>query len=344
MTKREVVRLVLEGKKPPYVPWHFGFTKEPKEILKARFKTDNLDIALDNHIVTLGNTTGFMQPMDNDQVKDIFGVIWDRSIDKDIGVIKNCMLPEADLSLLSMPDPCAPRCFADIQQRIAANPESFRVFCIGFSLYERAWTLRGMENLMMDMIENPEFVHGLLDAIADYNIAQVHEACKYDIDGVYFGDDWGQQTGLILGSKLWHEFIFPRVSRMYAAVHEHGKYVFIHSCGKVEELFDDLIGAGLNCFNPFQPEVMDVKALMKKYRGRLSFHGGLSMQKTLPFGSADDVRRESRELLELGTEGNYIFSPSHSVESDTPMENILAFIEEARAQAERSGVFQPSRE
>jgi uroporphyrinogen decarboxylase len=341
MTKREVVRLVLEGKKPPYVPWHFGFTKEPKEKLMRYFRTDNLDVALDNHILTLGNTNR-MEDIGNNRCKDIFGVIWDRSVDKDIGVVEKCMLSQPDLSALDLPDPLDSEIFKDMKQRIATRPDSFRVFCIGFSLYERAWTLRGMENLMMDMIENPEFVHGLLDAIADYNVAQVYEACKYDIDGVYFGDDWGQQTGLILGSKLWHEFIFPRVSRMYAAVHEHGKYVFIHSCGKVEELFDDLISAGLNCFNPFQPEVMDVKALMKKYRGRLSFHGGLSMQKTLPFGTPEDVRRESRELLELGKEGNYIFSPSHSVESDTPLENILAFIEEARVQAVRSGAFQTS--
>ena len=89
---------------------------------------------------------------------------------------------------------------------------------------------------------------------------------------------------------------------------------------------------GLNCFNPFQPEVMDVPHLMQQYRGRLAFHGGLSTQRTLPYGSVDDVRAESRRLLELGREGGYVFAPAHAVEGDVPLENMLAFIEVIQSQ------------
>ena len=186
---------------------------------------------------------------------------------------------------------------------------------------------------MMDFYDNPGFVKGLLGAIADYNIAQVRRALEYDIDAVYFGDDWGQQSGLLMGYGGWKEFIYPELKRMYGEVKAAGKRVFIHSCGDVDELFGDLVGIGLDCFNPFQPEVMDTRALMKEWRGRLSFWGGLSTQRTLPYGSSEDVRRESRELLGLGAAGNYIFSPSHAVEGDVSLANMVAFIEEAQGQA-----------
>ncbi|MDZ8120316.1 uroporphyrinogen decarboxylase family protein [Pontiella agarivorans] len=332
MTKREVVRMVLNGEKPPYVPWSYKFTEEPEQALAEYLGTDDLERAVGNHIVRVGSDIGFFDDLGNDRLKDVFGVIWDRSVDKDIGVCENVLIPEPTMEGFEFPDPLDKRFFENIEPKLNKYADCFRVFELGFSLYERAWTLRGMENLMIDMIEEPEFVHELMTAIADYNLAQVEEALKYDIDAVYFGDDWGQQSGLIMGPTFWREYILPQLKRMYGKVRSAGKFVMIHSCGDVDELFDDLVDAGLNCFNPFQPEVMDIHEILPAYHGRLAFHGGLSMQKTLPFGTVEDVRNESRDLLKLGADGGYIFSPSHSVESDTSIENIVAFIEEAFAQ------------
>jgi uroporphyrinogen decarboxylase len=327
MTKREVIHAVLAGQVPSYVPWSCGFTKEARAKLGEHFKPLELEDALQNHLLKLGSDIGFFTDLGDNRVQDVFGVTWDRSIDKDIGNVAGCVLPDPTLQHYSFPDPYDRRFFAEIPGRIARHGDRFRVFQIGFSLYERAWTLRGMQNLLMDFYDHPNFVRSLLESIADYNIAQIREALKYEIDAVYFGDDWGQQRGLQMGPRLWHQFIYPELKRMYSVVQAAGRYVFIHSCGDVDEIFEDLIGIGLNCFNPFQPEVMDVESLMEHYRGRLTFHGGLSTQRTLPFGTVEDVRVETKRLLAMGARGGYIFAPAHDVEGDVPLENMLAFIE-----------------
>jgi uroporphyrinogen decarboxylase len=332
ITKREVIHSILARQASPYVPWSCGFTQEARARLSEHFKPMDIEDALQNHLLKLGSDIGFFTNLGNNRVQDVFGVIWDRSIDRDIGNVEGCRLSEPTLKHYIFPDPLDPCFFTDIPERIAKYGDRFRVFQIGFSLYERAWTLRGMQNLLMDFYDHPEFVSGLLNAIADYNIAQVKEALKYDIDAVYFGDDWGQQHGLQMGPRLWRQFIYPVLERMYGVVHEGEKYVFIHSCGDVDELFDDLISIGVNCINPFQPEVMDVSSLLRKYRGRLTFHGGLSTQKTLPYGTVEEVRAETQRLLDEGCEGSYIFAPAHDVEGDVSLENILAFIELVQSQ------------
>ena len=332
MTRREVITSVLDGGRPPYVPWSYSFTVEAKEKLVEYYGHDDLIEAVGNHILGLGCDIGFFEDLGSNRVRDMFGVVWDRTIDKDIGNVEGCVLSRPSIEGYEFPDPLDRRFFENIPVLTGRYPDRFRMYQVGFSLFERAWTLRGLENFYIDLMDHPGFVDELLKAIADYNLAQVGEALKYDIDAVYFGDDWGQQHGLLMGPKIWHRHIYPVLRRMYGFVRDAGKYVIIHSCGDVDELFDDLIDIGLDCFNPFQPEVMDVRALIPKYRGRLAFHGGLSTQRTLPFGTADDVRRETRELIELGRDGGLILSPAHSVEGDVPLENMLAFIDTAMEQ------------
>ncbi len=138
MTKREIIRLVLDGQKPPYVPWSCGFTKEACAKLQPHFTPLELELALQNHFVKLGSDIGFFTDLGNDRVRDVFGVVWDRSIDKDIGNVEGCLLSAPTLEHYTFPDPLDRRFFADIPERINQYGDRFRVFQIGFSLYERS--------------------------------------------------------------------------------------------------------------------------------------------------------------------------------------------------------------
>ncbi len=327
MTRREVVARALAHERPPYVPWHFSFTAEAAELLAGHLGNADLDLAVGNHLCTLGDGIGFFEPLGADRWRDFFGVVWDRSVDRDIGIVVERPLAEPTLAGYRWPDPLDPRFFADIPARLARYGDRYRVFQLGFSLYERAWTMRGMEELLTDFALQPEFVDELLSAITEWNLAQVERALTYDIDAVYFGDDWGAQRGLQMSPAMWRRFILPHLRRLYGRVRDAGRAVFIHSCGAVDELFDNLVEAGVTCFNPFQPEVMDVHALLARYRGRLAFHGGLSTQHTLPHGTPAQVEAEAQRLLAAGAAGGYILSPAHAVEGDVPLVNLLASLE-----------------
>ncbi len=333
MTPRELVCLAIDHRSVPYTPWQIDLTSEPRAMLEAHFATGDLDRVMGNHLLQLGHGAMAMVEQHDGTVEDLWGVRWDRSQDQDIGQVANCLLPEPVLSDLRLPDPADPRIDAGCAERVARHGDAYRIWCIGFSLYERAWTLRGMDRLLMDFHDHPEFVRGLLRTIADWNLACLDRAIdRWQPDAVYFGDDWGSQRGLIMGHKLWSGFIRPELERMYRQVRQRGRRVVIHSCGKVDALFGDLVELGLSLFNPFQPEVIDVPAACAAWRGKLAFWGGLSTQRTLPRGSPDDVRAEANRLIALGRSGGVVAAPAHAVEGDVPLVNLLALIETFQAQ------------
>ncbi len=333
MLPRDIILDTINFKKPPYVPWSWWMTHQSIERIEAELGIKPEDMSGPQHIARLGSSLGDFRHVSGDIFHDNYGTTWDRSIDKDIGTPCDCPIKEPqDLDSYTFPDSTADHWYKGLPEYVEKNRHLFTIYCINFSLYERSWMVRGMENLLMDMIESPEFVEKLLDKIVEHNLGQIRRALAMNVDAVYFGDDYGSQTGLIMGLQHWRHFIKPRLKRMWEPIRSAGKKVFLHSCGCVASLFDDLVEVGLNVFNPFQPEVMDIYALKKQYQGRLAFHGGMSVQKILPFGTVQDVRQATHKLIEAGSEGGLIFSPSHDVPRDVPPANLVAMMEILRAQ------------
>ncbi len=335
MTNKDRVVASLNHRQPDRIPYALDFTVKARAKMVEFYSDPQFESKLDNCICNLGTggpDSGRM--VTPDIWEDEFGVQWDRSIDKDIGTVCNCAVTPDNINSYEFPDPDDPTRFKDYHADIANNNDKFIVAGINFSFFERAWTLAGMENILMGMVADPGFVNTLLDRILEYNLKIIDHACKYDINGMRFGDDWGQQTGMLMGPNLWRKLLKPRLKRMYEAVKSRGKRVLIHSCGKVDEVFPDLIEIGLDVFNPFQPEVMDVYEMKKKYGRDLCFWGGISTQKTLPFGSVQQVKDEVRQLLDnIGKDGGYIAAPAHSIPGDAKPENIAAMIEVLNNQA-----------
>ncbi len=236
MTNRERVLATLRHQQPDRVPYNIGFTKKAKARFQAYAGAERLT-SLENCLTMREmNPVNAWRETAPDIWEDQFGVHWNRSVDKDIGVVCNTCVTPDNVRTYRMPDPDDPSRYQALRDFLSAGKgERFVVGNIGFSLFERAWTLAGMENVLMAMVTDPDFINTLLDRILAFNLRVIENTCRLDIDAMLFGDDWGQQNGLIMGPELWRQFIYPRVRQMYQAVKARNKFVAIHSCGKVQE-------------------------------------------------------------------------------------------------------------
>jgi uroporphyrinogen decarboxylase len=332
MTPRERVWLSIRHSQPDRVPYYFSFTQAASRKLEAYYGTKDLDSRLDNDMVRYSiRRPALLQEIRPGFYRDEFGVLWNRSVDKDIGIPTEYPLTRRSLDGYTLPDPRDPRRYQGLPAFIESRPNRFRLISYSFTLFERAWMLRGMSELMVDMLEAPLWVDELFDALTAFNMGVLQELLRYDVDGFLFGDDWGHQQGLLFSPRLWRRFIKPRLALLIGTVKQAGKAAFVHSCGKVQALFPDLIEIGLDVFNPFQPDVMDLCAIKRQFGDRLAFYGGMSVQHTLPHGRPEQIRAEARRLMdEIGRGGGFIIAPSHHMPGDIPVENMVAFIEAVR--------------
>lgn len=330
MTRRERVISAVKHKQPDFVPYNIEFTHQEFERVAEYLNDWDFIGKIGNHI-SIVDYDGYLREITRGSGywKDDFGVVWNRnSADKDIGVIDGLVIREPDIGSYKFPELDEKKIRHEYELLVAADNNTFKFGSIGFSLFERAWSLRGMENILTDMILEPEFIDELLDAIVDYNLRIIDIALEYDIDGFNFGDDWGQQRGLIMGPKYWRRFIKPKQARMYERVKSKGLIVSQHSCGDIHEIFPDLIEIGLDIYQTFQPEIYDLRKTKQEYGRDLSFWGGISTQRLLPFASSEEVSRVTRETMEImGENGGYIAAPTHSIPRDVPPENVVAMIE-----------------
>ncbi len=201
-------------------------------------------------------------------------------------------------------------------------------------IFEWSWALRGFERFLLDLVEKPEVACAIMDRFTDIyieNTLRVIEAAGGLLDMVYTYDDVGIQNGLLMSPRMWRKYILPRHQRLNAAIRcgalpgqDHVPLLRRDLSASSAAFVDDM---GIDVLNPLQPRAagMDMARIKAEFGDRLSFHGAIDIQHTLPHGTPDEVQAEVRERCAvLGRGGGYICTSAHYIQADTPLENIVA--------------------
>ncbi|RLE96465.1 MAG: hypothetical protein DRJ96_06500 [Thermoprotei archaeon] len=205
-------------------------------------------------------------------------------------------------------------------------------YCLmGYTLqaFETLCALFGYNAALRGLITGDKKVLKALDKLFEITFRQAELLVEAGVDQVYNGDDVGAQTTMMISPATWRRYLKPYYQRLAYLVHKGGAFLHLHSDGWIEPIIPDLVEIGVDVLEPLQPEAMDPQRVKEAYGDKLSFEGAISVQRTLPFGTPEEVAEEARERLEsLGPTG-YILRPSHTITPETPIRNIIALYEAA---------------
>lgn len=226
---------------------------------------------------------------------------------------------------------------AALAKRAAAD---YAVIGPWVSLFEIYCQLRGLEQAMLDLVENPELVEAILDRVESIQTGMMKRYFTRlggNLDLVFVSDDIAGQQSLLMSVGMWRQHLQPRLKRWCDLIHAHGLRVFYHTDGAARPLLGPILDCGVDVLNPIQHACpgMDMAELKREFGSRVIFHGGVDNQSVLPRGTAEQVRAEVKDCLRTlggGREG-YICASCHNVQPGTPLENILAMVETVHGSA-----------
>ncbi|MEM2906360.1 MAG: uroporphyrinogen decarboxylase family protein [Candidatus Bathyarchaeia archaeon] len=201
----------------------------------------------------------------------------------------------------------------------------------GDAYFCQGWYIRGFTELLRDLYANPGFAEELFDGLQSYFLPVSKRLAEMGIDVLCIADDVAMQTGMIISPRLWRRFIKPRMKAVVEAVKSQGCHVLFHTDGDCEAIIPDLIEIGVDALNPIQPECMDPARIKRLYGDKLTLSGTISVQRTLPMGSLQDVEEEVKTRLKTcGRGGGLILAPTNQALLDIKVENFLAVYETAQ--------------
>jgi uroporphyrinogen decarboxylase len=353
MNRRTRVLTALAKEKPDRPPLQVSFTKEFAERLMRHYrlpaashdpmggKSAMLETITHQDMLlhAVGWVTGYFSSEEN-EFYDEWGISYRRvSYTTPFGtgsyaeVNSHPLRDDVMISSYKAPDPTRSEIYAGAEELINRHKNDwFLVGAAVTTIFETAWALRGLEQLLMDFLLDPDLAEAVLDIPFRYHSEVARRLVLMGYDMIRLGDDVGGQQGMLMSPDIWRRFLKPKMAKLIAELKTLNPDIYIayHSDGNIEDIIPDLIEIGLDVLNPIQPACMDPALIKKKYGDKLVLWGTIDEQDTLPFKKPDDVKREVLDRINLcGSNGGLILGPTHHVQLDTPIENFEAMIEAA---------------
>ncbi len=232
---------------------------------------------------------------------DEWGCGWQRSEIPNMGQVKfHPLAGKTDLKNHPWPDPDAVAFYQGMEERFEGSEGKYVTTGIFMLLFERMHALLGFERTLAGLVLEREWMETLADRIVAFDLAIIRNIAKRfpgKIHGFNFTDDWGTQQALFIKLNLWQDFFKPRYKKIFDAIHANGWHVWMHSCGKINAILNDLIEIGLDIIEPQQPRTLGIEEIGRQFRGKVCFASLCDIQQTLPFKPDDQIRAEAELLL-----------------------------------------------
>jgi len=235
---------------------------------------------------------------------------------------------QLDKVLADAPDPECPR----LVKNYIEPDGRYRLGNWWYFFFERFWSMRGMQNALMDFYEHPDEVHRLFDKLCCFYERAVERAAdELKLDGIFTSDDLGTQNDVFFSPAIFDEFFAPYYKRVIDKVHEKGMHFWLHTCGNIEKILPRFIDLGIDVLHPIQKYTMDEKHIAEKYGDKITIWAGFDVQRTIPYGTPEDVRKEVRLLIDAyyRKDGRFMLTLGNGATGDTPLKSLEALLDES---------------
>ncbi len=207
----------------------------------------------------------------------------------------------------------------------------YRLGCWWYFFFERFWSIRGMENALTDFYEHPDEVHATFRKLTDFYLQMLERGKReLNLDGIFTSDDLGTQTSVFFSGAIFDKFFAPYYKEVIDRAHALDMHFWLHCCGNITERLPKFIELGIDVIHPIQKYTMDEREIAKAHGGEITIWAGFDVQRTIPYGTPEEVRREVRHLMDAydRADGRLMFTLGNGATGDTPIESLEALFDE----------------